>query len=93
MIILAGYSLTGEEARDAAVTAFAGLVERARQQDGCLDFSIGADPVDPERINLFECWRDQAALAAWRKVARGPRVRLRDSRVHRYHTEKAERPF
>ena len=93
MIILAGYSLTGEDARDAAVTAFAALVQRARQQDGCLDFSIGADPVDPERINLFECWRDEQALAAWRKVARGPRVRMRNSRVNRYRTEKAERPF
>jgi hypothetical protein len=47
------------------------MVERARAYDGCLDFSIIADAVDPERVNLFECWRDQTALNAWRKVARG----------------------
>ena len=47
MIIIAGHSrarTAGE--RDAAVAAFAGMVERARAQDGCLDLSIGADPAD-----------------------------------------------
>jgi hypothetical protein len=26
-----------------------------------------ADAVDPERVNLFECWRDQTTLDAWRR--------------------------
>jgi quinol monooxygenase YgiN len=93
MIIIAGHSRarTSTE-RDAAVTAFADMIERARKQDGCLDLSIAADPIDPERINVFECWRDQASLKAWRKVAKGPRVTLRDVRVHLYRTEKAEKP-
>jgi len=44
---------------DAAVEAFAGIVERARKYDSCLDLSISVDSVDPDhRINLFECWRD-----------------------------------
>ncbi|MGE0500412.1 MAG: putative quinol monooxygenase [Rhizobiaceae bacterium] len=92
MIIIAGYSRTDREKRDAAVQAFAAMVERARRQDGCLDLSIGADALDPERINVFECWRDKPSLDAWRKVARGPRVALRDAHVRLYRTDKAEKP-
>jgi quinol monooxygenase YgiN len=72
MILIAGYTLTEAHKRDAAVEAFADMVERARRYDGCLDLSIGADSVDPERINLFECWRDPQSWNAWRKVAKPP---------------------
>ena len=92
MIIIAGYTRTDAEKRDGAVEAFKDMVERARRYDGCLDFSISADAVDPERVNLFECWRDQATLDAWRKVARGPRVKSREVAVSLYRTEKAEKP-
>lgn len=93
MIIIAGQTLTDAAGRDAAVQAFAGMVERARKRDGCLDMSIGADPIDPERINVFECWRDQPSLDAWRKVAKGPRVKLREASVKLYRSDKAEKPF
>lgn len=73
MIIIAGYTRTDAEKRDGAVEAFRGLVERARAYEGCLDFSISAEAVDPEGVNLFEFWRDQTPLNAWRKVAKGPR--------------------
>lgn len=93
MIIIAGYSLTDAAERDAAVAAFAGMVERARKYDGCLDLSISADSVDPARINVFECWRDQQSLDAWRKVAKAPRVKLREAHVKLYRSDKAEKPF
>jgi quinol monooxygenase YgiN len=94
MIIIAGYTRTDAEKRDGAVDAFRGMVERARAYDGCLDFSISADAVDPERVNLFECWRDQTTLDAWRKVAKGPRgMKPREAAVSLYRTDKAEKPF
>jgi quinol monooxygenase YgiN len=94
MIIIAGHSRAKNASeRDAAVAAFASMVERARQQDGCLDLSIGADPVDPDRINVFECWRDQPSLNAWRKIAKAPKVALRDVQVKLYRADKAEKPF
>jgi quinol monooxygenase YgiN len=93
MIIIAGYTLTEASKRDAVVEAFAEMVERARKYDGCLDLSIGADSVDPERINLFECWRDQPSLNAWRKVAKGPKVKTRQAYVKLYRSDKAEKPF
>lgn len=90
MIIIAGHAFTEAEKRDAAVQAFAAMVARARKQEGCLDLSISSDPVDPERINIFECWRDQQSWTAWRKVAKGPRVVLHDTRVKLYHSDKVE---
>jgi quinol monooxygenase YgiN len=93
MIIIAGHSLTEADKRDAAVAAFADMVSRARKYDGCLDVAISADSVDPERINVFEHWRDQQSLDAWRKVASAPAVEFREARVKLYRTEKAEEPF
>jgi len=93
MIIIAGYTLTEAHKRDAAVEAFANMVERARKYDGCLDLSISADSVDPDRINVFECWRDQQSWKAWRKVAKAPKVKSREIHVKLYRSEKAEKPF
>ena len=93
MIIIAGHTLTEAHKRDAAVEAFADMVERARRYDGCLDLSISADSVDPERINLFECWRDPQSWKAWRKVAKAPQVKRRETCVKLYRSDKAEKPF
>ena len=90
MIIIAGYSLTEADKRDSAVAAFAEMVARARKHDACLDVAISADSVDPERINVFQLWRDQQSLDAWRKVANPPNVELRETYVKLYRTEKAE---
>ena len=94
MIIIAGHTLTESGKRDAAVQAFCEMQERARKHDGCLDLSISADPLDAERINVFELWRDQKALDTWRKVAKGPRgIKFRKAHVKLYRTENAEKPF
>ncbi|HTV71375.1 MAG TPA: antibiotic biosynthesis monooxygenase family protein [Rhizobiaceae bacterium] len=93
MIIIAGYTRTDKGKRDASVTAFAGMVARAMQQDGCLDMSISADTIDPERVNIFECWRDQQSWDAWRKIARGPRFTPREAQVKLYRSEVAEDLF
>lgn len=94
MIIIAGHTLTEPGTRDVAVQAFGSMVERARKRDGCLDLSISADPIDADRINLFELWRDQEALDAWRKVAKGPRgFKYRKTQVKLYRTERAEKPI
>ena len=50
-------------------------------------------PVDPDRINLFECWRDQQSWNDWRKIAKPPRVKLRETFVKLYRSDKAEKPF
>ena len=69
------------------------MVERASKYDGCLDLSICADSVDPDRINLFECWRDDQSWNAWRKIAKAPRVKLKETFVNLYRNDKAEKLF
>ena len=94
MIIIAGYSHYKDTVeRDAAVGAFAEMVGRARQADGCVDMAITADAVDPERSNIFECWRDNAAWKAWRKIAKAPRLKVRaqENHVTLYRSDTAER--
>ena len=96
MIIIAGHTrLKDAHQRDASVAAFADMIERARNADGCLDMAISADSVDPHRVNIFERWRDQQSLDAWRKVARrrGPRAALSEASVKLYRSDKAEEPF
>ena len=93
MIIIAAFTLTEADKRDTAVQAHIDMVERARKWDGCLDLSISADPLDPERVNIFEQWRDQNALDAWRKVASPPKIARRETHVKLYRTELAEEPF
>ena len=93
MIIIAGYTLTQADKRNAAVDAHSEMVERAREHDGCLDLSISADALNPERINIFELWQDQDALDAWRKVANPPKVDRRETYVKLYRPSVAESPF
>ena len=94
MIIIAGHTITESGKRDAAVRAFSDMLERARKHDGCLDLSISADPLDADRINVFELWRDRESPDAWRKVAKPPRgIKYRKAHVELYRAEKAEKPF
>jgi hypothetical protein len=60
---------------------------------GCRDLAISSDSVDPERINVFECWRDEPSWKAWRRIAKPPRVALQDAHVKLYRSDKAEKPF
>ena len=94
MIIIAGYTLSNStEERDAAVEACAEMVARARQQDGCVDFTITADTVDATRMNVCELWRDRETLDAWRQVADPPSLEPREAAVNLYRAGNAEPPF
>jgi quinol monooxygenase YgiN len=73
MIIVAGHVTVDPEQREAHIAAFVRVVEKARGTPGCLDFAIGADPIDPGRVNLFERWESQAAVKAFRR--RAPRIK------------------
>jgi quinol monooxygenase YgiN len=51
------------------------LSKRRAGADGCLDFAITADLLDPGRVNLFERWESQAAVESFRRS--GPRNKQR----------------
>jgi len=67
MVIVAGHVTVDPERREAYLAASVVLVEQARKAAGCLDIAIGADLVDPARVNLFERWESQEALEAFRR--------------------------
>ena len=41
------------------------VVQAAREAPGCLDFALSADLLQPDRINVFECWQDVASVEAF----------------------------
>jgi quinol monooxygenase YgiN len=66
MLIVAGSLEVRESDRDRYVADCAAAVMAARRAEGCLDFAVSADAVDPCRVNVFECWRTRESLLAFR---------------------------
>jgi quinol monooxygenase YgiN len=66
MIIVAGHLQVRESDRDRYVADCAVPVTAARAAEGCLDFAVSADVVDPGRVNVFERWRSRELLDAFR---------------------------
>ena len=66
MIIVAGPIHVEPAERDGYLDGCRELIEVARAADGCLDFHLAADPVDPGRINVFERWETVEAVETFR---------------------------
>ena len=76
MLIVAGHLVVDANDRDRYVADCATAVAAARQADGCLDFAVSADSVDPRRVNVFERWSSRELLDAFR--GSGPDDSIRD---------------
>lgn len=66
MIIVAGSITVNPTERAVYLEGCTDVVRRARTAEGCLDFAIGADLLDPARINVYERWSTGDALQAFR---------------------------
>ena len=66
MLIVAGHLIVDAAGRDRYVADCKPAVTAARAADGCLDFALSADAVDPRRVNVYERWDSRAALEAFR---------------------------
>lgn len=71
MIIVAGYLRTGAGQRDSFIAGSLATVRAARESDGCIDFSVSPDPLDDDRVNLYEAWASPEQLEAFRASAPG----------------------
>jgi quinol monooxygenase YgiN len=69
MVIVAGHITVDPEQRESYLAGSMNVVEKARRADGCLDFAITADLIDPGRVNLFERWESQPAVKTFRRSA------------------------
>ena len=56
MVIVAGYLVVDPLQRESYLLGCKAVVQQARRTQGCLDFAISADLLDPSRIDVFERW-------------------------------------
>ncbi|MGB9308367.1 MAG: antibiotic biosynthesis monooxygenase [Mycobacterium sp.] len=66
MVIVTGHLMVEPGERDRYLADRVTVVQLARATQGCLDFAISADLVDPGRINILERWESRAAVEASR---------------------------
>ncbi|HTU13570.1 MAG TPA: antibiotic biosynthesis monooxygenase family protein [Solirubrobacterales bacterium] len=66
MVIVAGHLMVKPGDRDRYVAGCIEVVEKARETEGCLDFAITADSIDPGRVNIYERWDSREAVEAFR---------------------------
>ena len=66
MVIVAGHLIVDPDEREAYLEGCREVVDLARRTEGCLDFALSADVVDPRRINIFERWESHEAVEAFR---------------------------
>ena len=66
MVIVAGPIFVDPAGRERYLAGCTEVVEQARRAQGCLDFAITADLIDPGRINIFERWKTQEAVRIFR---------------------------
>ena len=94
MIIVAGSLRLEAEDRDRYLAAVADVARQARTAKGCLDFVQAADPIDAERINIFERWESDADLERFRTSGSpgSDTPPLRDADVHKYRIASVESP-
>jgi quinol monooxygenase YgiN len=65
MIAIIGHLDVDPEARDRLVESTAALQQAtARDEPGCVVYTIAADPTDPGRISIVELWETAEALDA-----------------------------
>jgi len=64
----AGIKVRWLDARDVDVLARQAreAVAQARQSRGCRDFVVAADPIEPDRVNVYEEWESEEALLTFR---------------------------
>ena len=66
MIIVSGRIHVRPGTRQNFLTRSAAAVAQARQTHGCLDFVVAADPVESDRVNVYEEWESEEALLRFR---------------------------
>ncbi|WP_461026912.1 putative quinol monooxygenase [Streptomyces sparsus] len=80
--------------RSAYLTGCRRVVEQARETPGCLDFVLAADPIEPGRINVYEQWESDDALARFRGGGPEPErsAALLDAQVWKHRVSAVEPP-
>jgi quinol monooxygenase YgiN len=66
MIIVSGALYVDEADRSEYLAGCRAVILAARQAKGCLDFHLAADPIEPDRINVYEHWESLEDVETFR---------------------------
>jgi quinol monooxygenase YgiN len=66
MVIVSGRITVRRGTRETFLDMSREAMEMARRFSGCRDFTIAADPIEPDRVNVYEEWDSKEALLAFR---------------------------
>jgi quinol monooxygenase YgiN len=98
VVIVGGTFEVEAEQRDEFIAVRHELMRKSRAENGCLEYTFSADPLDPTRVLLFERWETQEALDAhlsgMRSGAPDPSaaVAAKTASVHFYDATEKPRP-
>lgn len=86
MIIVSGALYVDQASRDAYLHGCREVIAGARKSDGCIDFYLAADPIEADRINVYELWESAEAVDAFRGSGPSPKqtAAIRDARVFQH---------
>lgn len=62
MVIVQGSFEVRPEERLHFIDARLAVIEESRQEDGCLEYVLAADPIDPARVVISERWESMEHL-------------------------------
>ncbi|MEQ8692991.1 MAG: antibiotic biosynthesis monooxygenase [Pseudomonadales bacterium] len=66
MIIVAGRIYTYPGSREQFLENSRSSISAARATEGCYDFVVAPDPLEEDRVNIYEAWVDSGALQRFR---------------------------
>ncbi len=66
MIVVSGKLFVSEGKRDDFLAASREAMVLARKTPGCHDFVVAADPIEKNRVNIYEEWDSQENLDVFR---------------------------
>ena len=66
MIIVSGFLRVDPDQRNDYLDSCVEVIRAARCAPGCLDFHLSADPIESDRINIFEQWETVESVETFR---------------------------
>lgn len=66
-IIVSGKLSIKPNERDTFIEKSLKSIVLARKKKGCQDFAVSPDPIDDNRVNIYEKWINREALEAFRE--------------------------
>ena len=86
MIIVSGRIYVRSGQREAFLASSRSAVIDARRAPGCRDFVVAADPIEGDRVNVYEEWDSDGQLEAFRGAGPEPELMqvIERAEVHRH---------